>query len=66
MKKLITYLLVLTLTITTMGNVFALNFTGELGNEATFETLHEAHANSPAIVKNIVENESMTFVGHPA
>lgn len=66
MKKLITYLLVLTLTITTMGNVFALKFTGELGNEATFETLQEAHANSPAIVKNIVENESRTFVGHPA
>lgn len=25
-----------------MGNVFALKFTGELGNEATFETLQEA------------------------
>lgn len=65
MKKLITYFLILTLAIATTGNAFALNFTGELGNEATFETLQEAHASSPEVVKNIVENGSRTFIGHP-
>jgi poly(3-hydroxybutyrate) depolymerase len=29
----------------------ARNFTGETGNKATFETLEEAHQNSPAVVK---------------
>ena len=29
----------------------ALKFTGETGNKATFETLEEAHENSPAVVK---------------
>ena len=29
----------------------ALNFTGETGNKATFETLLEAHQNSPAVVR---------------
>lgn len=66
MKKLITYLLVLTFAMTTVSNAFALKFTGELGNEATFETLQEAHASSPAVVKGIVENESNTYAGHPA
>lgn len=66
MKKLFVSLLVLTLIFSMIGNAFALNFTGELGNEATFETLQEAHGNSPAVVQGIVENGSKTFVGHPA
>jgi hypothetical protein len=65
MKKLTIGLLVLALLLSTAANTFALGFTGELGNEATFETLQEAHASSPAVVKNIMENESKTFVGHP-
>ena len=66
MKKLFACLVVLTLILTSIGSAFALKFTGELGNEATFETLQEAHASSPAVVKNIVENGTKTFVGHPA
>ena len=66
MKKLFVSLLVLTLIFSMIGNAFALNFTGELGNEATFETLQEAHRNSPAVAQGIVENGSKTFVGHPA
>ena len=65
MKKLTICLLVLALLLSITGSTFALGFTGELGNEATFETLQEAHASSPAVVKNIMENESKTFVGHP-
>jgi len=30
---------------------YALNFTGETGNKATFETLQEAHQSSPAVVR---------------
>lgn len=32
------------------GGVWAQRFTGETGNRATFETLEEAHQNSPAVV----------------
>ena len=66
MKRILTLVLALVLAVSTCGSAFALNFTGELGNESTFETLAEAHANSPAIVKGIIENEEKTFVGHPA
>jgi len=66
MKKQITCLIVFVMIITSISGALAFNFTGELGNEATFETLQEAHTNSPAVVQNIVENESSTFVGHPA
>ena len=66
MKKLTTWLIVLALMITSFSGAFAMKFTGELGNEATFETLQEAHASSPAVVTAIMENEYKTFVGHPA
>ena len=46
-------------------SAFALNFTGELGNEPTFETLAEAHASAPGVVQGIFENETKTFIGHP-
>ncbi len=65
MKKLLTMMLVFALAISMSGNAFALKFTGELGNQATFETLAEAHTNSSAVVQGIVENGSKTFVGHP-
>lgn len=65
MKKRISICLVFMLVLGMLNTAFALNFTGELGNEATFETLQEAHASSPAVVKNIMENESKTFIGHP-
>lgn len=48
------------------GSTFARNFTGELNNNSTFETLQEAHESAPGVVQNIVENDSKTFVGHPA
>lgn len=66
MKKVLTCLLALGLTVSSGSTALAVNFTGELGNEATFETLQEAHANAPAVVQGIVENGSKTFVGHPA
>ncbi len=66
MKRLLPFFLAVVMLISTCTGAFALNFTGELGNESTFETLQEAHASSPAVVKGIIENGSKTFVGHPA
>ena len=52
----------------------ALNSTCETGNQATFETLAEAHQNSPAVVQTYEGNNTpdrrtgrvRTFAGHPA
>ena len=44
---------------------YATGFTGELGNEATFETLQEANQNSVDIVSSIVENDTKVFATHP-
>ena len=44
---------------------YATGFTGELGNEATFETLQEANQNSVNIVSSIVENDTKVFATHP-
>ena len=44
---------------------YATGFTGELGNEATFETLQEANQNSVNIVSSIVENDTKAFATHP-
>lgn len=65
MKRIVTIVLAMMLCFSFVTPSFALKFTGELGNEATFETLQEAHASSPAVVQGIVENGSKTFVGHP-
>jgi hypothetical protein len=39
------------LLLSTCSGAWALKFTGETGNKATFETLEEAHQNSPAVVR---------------
>lgn len=52
----------------------ALNSTCETGNKATFETLAEAHQNSPAVVQTYEGNNTIdpktkqarAFTGHPA
>lgn len=64
-QRLFACLLAAGMVMSAESQVMAGNFTGELGNEATFETLLEAHENAPAVVQGIVENESKTFVGHP-
>ena len=66
MKKLISLILTAILTVSCISTCFALNYSGEQGNEATFETLQEAHANSPEVVKSIMENGAKVWSGHPA
>lgn len=66
MKKFLALFLVLALLLSTCSSVLAMNFTGELGNEATFETLEEAHISAPIVAKTIAENSNKNFIGHPA
>jgi dienelactone hydrolase len=58
----------------TCSGASALNSRGETGNKATFETLAEAHRNSPAVVRTYEGNSmagrggmgARAFAGHPA
>jgi predicted esterase len=44
---------------------FALNYSGSQGNQATFETLEETRASSPAAVVQLETNNGKTFKSHP-
>jgi pimeloyl-ACP methyl ester carboxylesterase len=52
-------------TFTFVPGVFALNYSGSQGNKATFETLEETRASSPAAVANLETNAGRTFKSHP-
>ena len=58
MKKLLCLLLCMALTLCASG-AFALNYQQHLANEATFETLEEAHANGPAALAALTGREYM-------
>ena len=45
------------------GSALALNYTGNLGNEATFETMTEARANAPAAMQPFINRGR--YVPHP-
>ena len=65
MKKIISLGASMLLLIGAATQAYAIGFTGELGNEATFETLQEANQNSVNIVTSIVENDTKVFATHP-
>ena len=65
MKKIISLGASMLLLIGAATQAYAIGFTGELGNEATFETLQEANQNSVNIVSSIVENDTKAFATHP-
>lgn len=65
MKKIISLGASMLLLIGAATQAYATGFTGELGNEATFETLQEANQNSVNIVSSIVENDTKVFATHP-
>lgn len=65
MKKIISLGASMLLLIGAATQAYAIGFTGELGNEATFETLQEANQNSVDIVSSIVENDTKAFATHP-
>jgi predicted esterase len=47
-------------------SAFALNYSGSQGNSATFETLEETRASSPAAVVQLETNNGKAFKSHPA
>ena len=47
------------------GGAFALNYSGSQGNPATFETLEETRASSPAAVAQLETNNGKAFKSHP-
>jgi hypothetical protein len=53
------------LIITLAFSAFALNYSGSQGNQATFETLEETRASSPAAVAQLETNNGKTFKSHP-
>ncbi len=52
MKKTISLLLALILALSVSGGALALNYSGNLGNEATFETMAEVKVNAPIAMKD--------------
>lgn len=65
MKKIVSLGASMLLLIGAATQAYATGFTGELGNDATFETLQEANQNSVNIVSSIVENDTKVFATHP-
>lgn len=67
-KQMLTFALTVAMTSGLLGgtNVYALNYSGRQNNEATFDTLQEAHANSPEGVKDLELNVGKSFIPHPA
>ncbi len=62
MKKLLVVLLALILAIGSMPAALALNYSGNLGNESTFETMAEARENAPVAMEGLSRNR---YVPHP-
>ena len=67
MKKQLCLMVTITLlaSILFTSSAFALNYSGSQGNGATFETLEEARASSPAAVANLETNAGKAFKSHP-
>ena len=65
MKKQMTLMLVLLLVVTACfsNSAFALNYTGNLGNASTSETMTEVRANAPAAMQPYLSNG--TYASHP-
>jgi dienelactone hydrolase len=64
-RTIISVVLLIGLLLSACSAASARNFTGETGNKATFETLEEAHQNSPAVVKTYPGGNTMPPPGTP-
>jgi hypothetical protein len=64
-RTIISVVLLIGLLLSACSAASARNFTGETGNKATFETLEEAHQNSPAVVKTYQGGNTMPPPGTP-
>ena len=61
----LTIALALVVSLSFTSGAFALNYSGSQKNQATFETLEETRASSPASVATIDGNNGRTFKSHP-
>jgi len=64
-KSLLKIVLVLAIIVSPSFSAFALNYSGSQGNQATFETLEETRASSPAAVAQLETNNGKAFKSHP-
>lgn len=62
---LLTLALMIMASVSLPYGVFALNYSGSQGNRATFETLEETRASSPAAVASLETNNGKAFKSHP-
>jgi predicted esterase len=60
-----TIAMMLMLSLAPISSAFALNYSGSQGNPATFETLEETRASSPAAVASLETNQGKSFKSHP-
>ena len=65
MKRIVGLMLALCLLMSCASALALKDYSGTLGNEATFETLEEARASAPEIVAGY-PNEAANQVAHPA
>jgi hypothetical protein len=63
--RFLTIGLVLVMSILPAHRALALNYSGSQGNAATFETLDETRASSPAAVAQLETNNGKAFKSHP-
>jgi pimeloyl-ACP methyl ester carboxylesterase len=64
-KFSLTIALAFTISLLPSFSAFALNYSGSQGNPATFETLEETRAGSPAAVAQLETNAGKAFKSHP-
>jgi predicted esterase len=64
-KLSLTIVLALAASLLPSLSVLALNYSGSQGNPATFETLEETRASSPAAVAQLETNNGKAFKSHP-
>src|SRR5438094_293969 len=57
---------ILVMTLSIVPQAPGLNYSNNLGNQSTFETLEEARVNGPVAVATIEGNKSRTYKSHPA
>jgi predicted esterase len=64
-KTILMFAMAFVLNFAFAAGAFALNYSGSQGNPATFETLEETRASSPAAVAALETNQGKSFKSHP-
>ena len=62
MKRMISLLLAFLMALSVCGGALALNYSGNLGNEATFETMAEVKVNAPIAMQEYGRGGNMALL----